>query len=57
MNNSFRAVVLAHWVHLAALSGFAARLNARTQGRNPVAQRAAWVVGFDRRMDELTAIL
>ncbi len=57
MSNSFRAVILAHWVSVAALSAFAAWLNARTQGRNPAAQRAAWVVRFDRRMDELTAIL
>ena len=55
MSKSFRAVILAHWVNLAALSAFAAWLNARTQGRNPAAQRAAWVVRFDRRMDELAA--
>lgn len=57
MSKSLRAVILAHWVSLAALSGFAAWLNARTQGRNPAAQRAAWVVRFDRRMDELAASL
>ena len=55
MSKPFRAVILAHWVNLAALSAFAAWLNARTQGRNPAAQRAAWVVRFDRRMDELAA--
>ena len=55
MSKSFRAVILAHWVNLAALSAFAAWLNSRTQGRNPAAQRAAWVVRFDRRMDELAA--
>ena len=57
MNQPFRAVVLAHWVYLAALSAYAALLRARTQARNPTAQRAAWVVRFDRRMDELAAIL
>ena len=55
MSKSFRAVILAHWVNLAALSAFAAWLNARTKGRSPAAQRAAWVVRFDRRMDELAA--
>lgn len=55
MSNSFRAVILAHWVSVAALSAFAAWLNARTQGRGPAAQRAAWVVRFDQRMDELAA--
>lgn len=55
MSKPFRAVILAHRVNLAALSAFAAWLNARTQGRNPAAQRAAWVVRFDRRTDELAA--